>query len=115
MKSPTYLKWPYRAVPTVTAINRLSKHLPVMAGADGIAGGVDGILGGIAMLSTPCLGDTNGPATGGGTGSWREGNLSAAEGFRDGSSSESSSEKKRGVALFIHKCHNLNNKLPRIV
>ena len=57
-----------------------------------------------------CLGDTNGPATVGGTGSWRDCNLAAAEGFgmftcppafRDGSSLESSSDEKQGVGLLI--------------
>ena len=92
--------------------------------ANGPATWRDGNLEGVAMSSTRCLGGANGLATGGGTGSWRDGNLAVAEGFdmftclaafRDGSLSESSSEKKRGVALFKNKCHNLKNKFPRIV
>ena len=106
-----------------------------MVGADVIAGGVagilcdpngpatwrDGNLEGVAMSSIRCLGDANGPVTGGGTGSSKVGNDLAAEvvfgllAFLGSSSSESSSEKKRGVALFKNECHNLKNKLPHIV
>ena len=63
------------------------------------------------MSTTRCLGEANGPATGlaAGTGSWRDGNVAAADGFGmftclpaflDGFSSESSSKKKRGVAVL---------------